>query len=303
GRLAAESYGRVTSLALDPVEKKPLYHFFPGRRILSVGTYGCNLQCRFCQNSEISQQSPPDVGYDELPPETLVRLAADKRSIGIAYTYNEPLIWYEYVLDASRLAHAEGLANVLVTNGYVNPEPLAELLPYIDAMNVDIKSFREEFYRDISGGRLAPVLDTVKASVKAGVLVETTTLIIPGHNDSDEELGELAAWIAAEAGEDTPAHLSAYYQRYRFSAPPTPVETLARAYGIFRKRLKHVYIGNVAMEEGAHTRCRECGALLIQRMGYSTRKVDVGEGGSCGRCGADNKIVESIKRGPSTSDK
>jgi pyruvate formate lyase activating enzyme len=302
-KLIAESYGRVTSVALDPVEKKPLYHFFPGKRILSAGTYGCNLRCQFCQNCEISQQSPPNVSYEEISPEDLVAMARSQRSIGIAYTYNEPFIWYEYVYDTSVLARQNGLANVLVTNGYVNPKPLAGILPLVDAMNIDIKAFTDDFYRKIAGGSLAPILETVKASVKAGVHVETTTLIIPGYNDSPEELQALADWMAGELGPDVPAHLSAYFPRYKFKAPPTSVDDLRKAYDILKKKLSYVYMGNVVCDEGCHTCCKKCGAVQVERFGYSIKRVNIKKDGSCGKCGSQNCFVETVKPPPTMSDK
>ncbi|MBN1807467.1 MAG: AmmeMemoRadiSam system radical SAM enzyme [Planctomycetes bacterium] len=303
GKLLAESFGRITSMGMDPIEKKPLYHFQPGSRIMSVGTYGCNLRCSFCQNHDISQKGPPEVAYREVSPQDLVLAAAANGSAGIAYTYNEPMIWYEYVLETAVLAHRAGLANVLVTNGYVNPEPFAELAPHTDAMNVDIKSFRDEFYKDLAGASLQPVLDTVKAGVKAGIHVETTTLIIPGHNDGDRELDALAAWIAAEAGPETPAHLSAYFPRYRLKAPATPLETLMRAQRLFRKHLEYVYLGNVPADSGSDSRCAECGRLLVERSGYQVNAAGLAADGTCAGCGAKNHFVRGVKRKADTSDK
>jgi pyruvate formate lyase activating enzyme len=286
GALYAATYERVTSAAMDPIEKKPLYHFHPGSRILSLGSRGCNFACKFCQNWQISQT---DAGTSRLPAAEAVAMAEREGSIGIAYTYNEPLIWFEYVLETAALARERGLVNVLVTNGYVEAEPLAELLPLIDGINMDIKSLRPAFYKDICRGTLEPVLRNAEAAARQTHL-EVTTLVIPEHNDSDEELADLASWIADHLGEGTPAHLSAYFPRYQLKAPPTPPETLERAYEIFTRRLRHVYLGNVVGRSGSDTCCHECGARLVARRGYHTQVVGL-EDGRCAACGADNNIV------------
>ncbi|MFW6159064.1 MAG: AmmeMemoRadiSam system radical SAM enzyme [Planctomycetota bacterium] len=286
GTLVSRNYARVTSAAMDPIEKKPLYHFHPGVPILSLGTNGCNFRCRNCQNWTISQQ---DADTQELEPSKAVRLASEHGSFGIAYTYNEPLIWYEYVLDTAKLARDAGLKNVLVTNGFTNPEPFAELLPFVDAMNIDLKSIRDEFYRTICGGRLDPVLETAKTANES-THVEVTNLVIPTHNDSDDDLTELADWIRDNLGPDTPAHLSGYTPRYELHAPPTDPDTLRRAYGIFTARLHHVYVGNVILEKGTDTVCRGCGATLIRRRGFAARIVGL-DGSRCAACGAELNIV------------
>ena len=286
GTLVSRIYGRVTSAAMDPIEKKPLYHFHPGESILSLGTNGCNFACLPCQNWSISQE---DAHTRPLPPGQAVRTARESGSFGIAYTYNEPLIWYEYVLDTSRLARQSGLKNVLVTNGFIRQEPLAELLPFVDALNIDLKSIRDEFYRKVCKGRLGPVLETARAAKKAAHL-EVTNLIIPTHNDSDHDLTDLADWIRDHLGPDTPTHLSAYRPCYRLNAPPTPPETLRRAYRIFSERLDHVYLGNLALDVGSDTTCPGCGAVVIRRRGYSTQVVGL-DGGKCSSCGAGLNIV------------
>jgi len=286
GTLVSRIYGRVTSASMDPIEKKPLYHFHPSHAILSLGTNGCNFSCKHCQNWSISQE---DARTEPLAPVDAVRLAAESDSFGIAYTYNEPLIWYEYVLDTARLAREAGLKNVLVTNGFINPEPLAELLPWIDAMNIDVKSIRDEFYRTVCGGRVGPVLDTAKTA-KRSAHVEITNLIIPTHNDSDADLRDLADWIRDELGADTPTHLSAYTPRYRLNAPPTPSATLDRAYDLFAGRLDYVYLGNVMSDRGADTCCPGCGATVIRRRGYATEVTGL-DGANCSACGAALNLV------------
>lgn len=284
GSLYAASYARATSAAVDPIEKKPLYHFHPGRGIFSIGTYGCNFACEFCQNFSISQREAPT---DELPPEEVVRLAKGSNSVGVAYTYNEPLIWFEYVLDTSRLARGAGLVNVLVTNGYVNEEPLRELLPLVDALNVDLKG-DEEFYSRLCKGDPEPVRKTCRLAREAGAHLEVTHLVIPGWNDGEEKLEELSSWVAAELGEGTPVHLSAYFPRHKLQARPTPAGTLGRAREVFLRRLRYVYLGNILSREGADTHCASCKALLVERAGYRVRVTGLAPDGKCSSCGAGN---------------
>ena len=287
GTLYSIIYGRITSAAMDPIEKKPLYHFHPGKAILSLGTMGCNFACKFCQNYTIAQMEAPT---RPLSPEEAVRAAGEHDSIGLAYTYNEPFIWYEYVYDTARLARENGLKNVLVTNGYVQQEPLNDLLPYIDALNIDLKSMRPDFYRKICRGEMEPVLETCKTAARHA-LVEITNLVIPGYNDTDDDFEKLATWVAENMGRQTPAHVSAYFPCYKLQAQPTPLSTLERAYDAFSKHLDYVYLGNVASRRGADTSCTSCGALLIERRGYSTKPVGLADDATCTRCGAENNIV------------
>ena len=287
GTLYATTYEEVVSVSMDPIGKKPLYHFYPGHNILSVGTIGCNFACKFCQNWEISQSTVPT---RRLSVKDAVAIAKEKNAIGIAYTYNEPSIWFEYVCDCARAIKDEGLRNVLVTNGFFNPEPLETLLPYIDAMNIDIKSIRDEFYRDLCGGRLKPVLDTALKAAQ-NVHVEITNLIIPGHNDSEEEFEELSGWIADNLGPETPVHLSAYTPRYQLNAAPTPVSTLQRAYEIFSQKLWFVYLGNVRSDVGNDTRCRNCGEVLVKRQGYFVEVLGLDREGMCNHCQGRSYIV------------
>jgi len=285
GRLVSMIYGEISSEGLDPIEKKPLYHFCPGSLIYSVGTVGCSFTCRFCQNHAISQ----DPGYP-----TRFRSAGDLGevarglgSVGIAYTYSEPLVWFEYVLDACAEARRRGLKNVLVTNGYVNPEPLKELLPSVDAFNIDLKSYSEDFYKKIVGGRLEPVLGTITEVARhAGVHLEVTTLVIPGFNDGAEEMERIADFLAS-LRRDIPLHLSAYFPRYRFDAPPTPAATLEKLREVAARKLDHVYLGNVAGE--SNTYCSKCGGLLVERRGYAVR-LSLLHRGKCARCGAPAPI-------------
>ncbi|MFH0964856.1 MAG: AmmeMemoRadiSam system radical SAM enzyme [Planctomycetota bacterium] len=286
GKLYAATYGELASANMDPIEKKPLYHFHPGRDILSIGSYGCNFRCPWCQNFSISQDRVPTQHFD---PGQVVDLARQRGSVGIAYTYNEPLIWAEFVIDTAKLAREAGLVNVLVTNGFVNPGPLAEMLPFIDAANLDIKAIRDEIYRRHCGGPIKPVLETARAFVE-NIHLEVTNLVITGVNDSDEDLAALAAWIADNLGRTVPTHLSRYFPQYRFDAPPTSAERLSRGREIFTARLDYVYLGNVTGVGGNDTLCRECGAVLVRRRGYDVR-VERLRGALCGVCGAENNFV------------
>ena len=285
-KLYTTIYGEVSAIAMDPIEKKPLYHFFPRSSILSIGTVGCSFKCQFCQNYHISQN--PNYPTDFYSPEEIAELALNKSSIGVAYTYSEPLIWYEYVYDTGIEARKRGLKNVFVTNGYINQEPLLELLKYADAFNIDLKSFNKDFYRKVIGGKLEPVLETIEeVSRHPEIDLEVTTLVIPGYNDSDKEMDEITDFLAS-LNKDIPYHLSAYYPAYKFKAPPTPVETLERLKEIAERKLNYVYLGNVAGP--TNTYCPECGALLIERHGYYTGIVDL-KGDKCGKCGAKIPII------------
>lgn len=246
GEIRAENYGRVTSISLDPIEKKPLYMFQPGTRILSVGSYGCNMRCSFCQNSTISMAGCEQVRWREIMPDELVESAESLKAngnIGIAYTYNEPFVGYEYVMDCSKLAHQKGLVNVAVTNGGILLEPLMEILPYIDAMNIDLKAFNEDFYRRM-GGDLHTVLNTI-ATAANHCHVEVTTLIIPGENDSEGEMSELSRWIAS-VDKNIPLHISRFFPAWKMTdKQPTPVERVFTLADTARKHLRNVYVGNV----------------------------------------------------------
>lgn len=283
GVLIAVEYGRFASIAVDPMEKKPLYHFYPGHPILSIGNNSCNLQCKFCQNWQISQQK---VQTQYIAPEQLAALAAEKKSVGVAYTYAEPLMWFEYLLDACREVKARGLKNVMVTNGLINQEPLQELLPYIDALNIDIKSMRQEFYANECHGFLQPVLDTVTSAVRFGCHVEITNLVIPQKNDSEAEITELVQWIA-QLRKDIPLHFSRYYPQYKYDITPTPVKTLVRCREIAQEYLDYVYIGNVQDVEANSTYCPSCKKLLIKRDGYRLSGMHIKQG----RCEFCQQIV------------
>ncbi len=288
GTLIAENYGQIVTASVDPVEKKPLYHFYPSELILSISTYGCSFSCQFCQNSQLSQHI---LGAEYMDPADIVELTLRKNSFGIAYTYSEPLVWYEYVLDCARLAKEKGLKNVLVSNGYINEEPLQELMKYIDAVNIDIKSFRDAFYREYCNGKLEPVLASAKAFYKNKVHIEITNLVIPALNDTEQEIRDLANFIHDEMGKEVPLHFSRYFPNYRMNIEPTPLSTLEMAYSIAREKLDYVYIGNIhSSDEYNSTYCPSCNNLLISRACYSARKTGLTKG-RCSKCGEIINVI------------
>jgi pyruvate formate lyase activating enzyme len=289
GTLVATAYGNVVAGALDPIEKKPLFHVAPGSTAWSIATPGCPFHCTFCQNWEIAQG--PRLGLDlpvrPTPPERVVRQAVAMRADAIAYTYVEPTVFLEYALDTGRLARAANLRNLWITDGYATPEAVDLLATFVDAANVDLKSFDERFYHRLCGARLAPVLEAILAMRAAGIWLEITTLVIPGHNDTTAELGSIAGWIGEHLGPETPWHLSRFHPDFKLlNVPPTPLPSLIRAAAIGRSAgLAHVYVGN-APELGAEdTSCVGCGAILVERRGYRARSHLTAAGGcpSCGR--------------------
>ena len=250
GVLRSLVYGKPCSLAIDPIEKKPLYHFHPGTKCLSIACTGCNFRCLNCQNHEISQVSPSDVGHYNLTPQDVVALCREHHCPGVASTYTEPLTYLEYIVDTAQLARENGLWNILVTAGYVCQEPLNDLLPYLDAANIDLKSFSDSIYQHVSGGHLQPVLDTILAMHDAGVWIELTNLIIPGINDDLKMIRQMCRWIVDNGLADQPLHFSRFFPRYRMeNFPPTPVSTLNEAKEIaIEEGIKHVYLGNVTTQ-------------------------------------------------------
>ncbi|NOX47337.1 MAG: AmmeMemoRadiSam system radical SAM enzyme [Chlorobi bacterium] len=288
GKLVSENYGQVCSLHFDPIEKKPLYHFYPGSTVFSVGSVGCNLHCRFCQNCEISQTSVGDFPFlKEYPASEIVRLAMQRKdNIGIAYTYNEPIVWYEFMLDVAKLAQNDGLKNVMVTNGFINPGPLKELMPLMDAFSVDLKAFDDGFYRKITSSRLAPVLETLNTLRRYDKHFEITNLVITAENDNEKEFADMVKWISGELGKETVLHISRYHPMYKMTNPATSVHKLMDFFRIAKEKLDFVYVGNVLTKEGQNTYCPECGHLLVERLGYSVDKTGLDEDGSCGKCGA-----------------
>ncbi len=279
GVLYSENYGRILAASVDPIEKKPLYHFHPGKPIMSIGTRGCNQRCDFCQNWEMIET---DSEGTPVTSDEVAAMADRNGSIGIAYTYNEPMIWFEFVLECTRKVRARGLKNVLVTNGSVNPDPLVRLLPHVDAMNIDLKSMDPEFYRKICKSKLDPVLETIRAA-KVSCHIEITNLVIPTLNDSEELIGELVDFVA-RLGRETPLHFSAYYPCYKMTIERTPVSTLRRAYELARKKLDYVYIGNARTEDACVSYCPNCGQPAVERNGYDTN-ADGMDGDKCINCG------------------
>ncbi len=279
-------FGRAISLNVDPIEKKPLFHFLPGSRSFSIAAVGCNFRCLQCQNHEISQM-PADQGHIEgspVPPEKIVSLAKQARCRSISYTYTEPTIYFEYAYETALLAHREGIKNVFVTNGYMSEEALQAIRPYLDAANVDLKGFRESFYHKVCGAKLAPVLENLKRMREMGIWVEITTLIIPSLNDSDQELEEIARFILS-LGSEIPWHVSAFHPTYRLrDLPRTPSSSLHRARAIGLKAgLRYVYCGNIPGEEGEDTFCPQCGKKVVGREGFYVSSNDV-VGGKCRFC-------------------
>lgn len=293
GRPGLPGYGRCVSLAIDPMEKKPLYHFLPGSQILSTGPAGCNLSCTFCQNWTISQDDGAPTRY--VSPADLAEMALSRGSRGVAFTYTEPTIWFEYIRDTAPLVRDGDGVVVMVSNGYVNPEPLAAYLEFTDAWNVDLKAWTDGFYSRLCGGHLKPVLRTIEAIAESPVHLEVTLLIIPGENDGPDEWEGMATWLAENAGPEVPVHLSRYFPRYRHDGEVTPESMLAEAREVFSRSLHHVYLGNVG--GGVRdTVCPECGSVLVRRGGYRGSCVGVRDG-RCASCGSEVSVVDRLRRG------
>ena len=290
GKLFTLVYGAAVSAnSWDPIEKKPLYHVLPGTRVTSVAAAGCDLACIFCQNWEISQAYPEATPHDRLSPEQIVAAARRAGSSAVAYTYTEPTVFYEYMLDTARLARKAGLRNLWITCGYIEEKPLRELAGVLDAANVDLKGFTDEFYRKYCDAERAPVMRTIKVLRELGVHQEITNLVIPGANDDEQSVRAMCKWLVAEVGADVPLHFSRYHPDYKMRSPgPTPLETLVRLRAIAREEgLKFVYIGNAAAQDGGTTRCPKCSAALVERgYGYEVDKQRVRPDGTCPDCGA-----------------
>ncbi|MDZ7339277.1 MAG: AmmeMemoRadiSam system radical SAM enzyme [candidate division KSB1 bacterium] len=289
GTLYSLVYGKAIAVHVDPIEKKPLFHVYPGSRSFSLATVGCNFSCRFCQNADISQmpRATGHVAGEDFPPEEVVASALSTDCRTIAYTYTEPTVYYEYAEDCGRAAVAHGLKNVFVTNGFISPEPLRRLQGVLHAANVDLKGFDREFYRKVVGGDLESVLETLRLMKELGIWVEVTTLLVPTHVDKEDQLRGIARFIAEKLGKETPWHVTRFYPQYRMTElPPTPLDSLHRARRIgLEAGLYYVYSGNVPGDEGEHTYCYRCGAKVIERYGFSVRSRRLKDG-ACAQCGA-----------------
>ncbi len=286
GSLVTEGYGYPCAMHLDPIEKKPLYHFMPGSLAWSIAIAGCNLRCKNCQNYSISQASPLDTDVPYASPQQMVDEARKNGAESIAYTYSEPSVWIEYMYDTAKLARAAGLRNVLVTCGYINEEPLADLAPYLDGVHVDLKSFDEGIYRNLNAGSLGPVLKTILNVKKHRLWVEIVNLVVPQWSDNLAMIRKMAVWVGENAGIDTPLHFSRFFPLYQLAQLyPTPDETLIKARTVaLGEKLRYVYIGNVP-DADSNTWCPECRNLLVERNGYVI-KVPGMKGSHCARCGA-----------------
>lgn len=286
GKYYSLVYGNPCAVHLDPIEKKPFFHVLPTTASFSLATAGCNFQCKFCQNWEISQASPEDLHNDDVPPELVIKKAKEMGARSVAYTYVEPTVFYEYMVDIGLLAKKAGLLNVCHSNGFINPDPLRNLCKVVNAANVDLKGFSDDFYRDICSGELQPVLETLKIYRQFKVHLEITNLMIPTKNDDMPVLKEMCLWIRKELGAETPIHFSRFYPLYKLkSLPPTPVSTLEKARSVaLSAGLEYVYIGNVPGHEGENTFCPKCKKMVIKRAGYMIGEVNLKEG-KCKYCG------------------
>ncbi len=289
GKLFSLSYASPCAAAVDPIEKKPLFHFLPGTYAYSIGTAGCNLHCKFCQNWSTAQAFPEDVISEHAEPKDVVNAAVKAGCKSIAYTYNEPIVFYEYALDTAKLAKKKGLKNVIVSNGFIQQEPLVELCKYIDGANIDLKGFTDDFYRKTTTAWLEPVLETLKTINKKKTWLEITNLIIPKHNDSMNTIKKMCEWIVKELGNNVPIHFSGFYPAYNMkSTSPTPVSTLTKAYDVAKKSgINHVYIGNVRAEKESSTYCPKCGELAIERKWFEVSKNNL----KSGKCQCGEKIL------------
>jgi len=292
GKLYTLAYGNPCAVHIDPVEKKPLYHFLPGSRALSIATAGCNLRCLNCQNWQISQSKPEETRNTNLMPSQVISVARSNDCESIAYTYSEPTAFYEYMYDSSKLAKQQGIRNLWITNGYMNREALLDLSRYLDAANVDLKSFDEEVYNKLNSGRLRPVLETLRTLKEQGVWFEITNLIVPTWTDKYDMIEEMCVWLYKNIGADHPLHFSRFTPMYKLThLPPTPVKTLEKARRIaLDAGIKHVYIGNVPLHKANNTYCSKCGKILIERKGYQIKQNNI-INGTCKYCGEEIKGV------------
>ncbi|MEM3586468.1 MAG: AmmeMemoRadiSam system radical SAM enzyme [Candidatus Jordarchaeaceae archaeon] len=292
GNLYSLVYSSISAIAVDPIEKKPFFHFYPGSTALSISTVGCTFHCLNCQNWSISQAEPESGLTREATPEEIVSAAKRRGSKSIAYTYNEPFVFYEFVYDTAKIAQKSGIKNVLVTNGYATSEAVEKIAPLIDAANIDVKAMSEDFYREVCGGRLQPVLDTVMLMMEKNIHIELTYLVIPGKNDSINEITKFAEWVRDNLGLDVPVHFSRFYPHYKMmNLTPTPVSTVVKAREIAQNvGLHYVYCGNIP-GQGENTYCYNCGQLIIERWGYTIGEYNLTKENTCPNCGTRISII------------
>lgn len=292
GHLTAETYGKVSAESVDPIEKKPLYHFMPGTTSYSLGSVGCNFSCSHCQNWQISSAEPDSLRIKTIAPDEGIKRALSSGCSSVSWTYNEPTLWYEYTQDMGKIAHDFGIKTVYVTNGYMTETALTDLAPFLDAWRVDIKAFSEDFYNKICKGHLQPVLNSTIKAKELGIHIEIVNLIIPGLNDSAEEIKNLADWIVNNLGPKTPVHFTRFHPDFRMQDnKPTPVKTLERAYEIARSQgILYPYLGNVPGHDYENTYCPSCKNLLIKRSGYIAGPVHI-SGSKCSFCGEETGII------------
>ena len=301
GKIVLTTYGRSSGFCVDPIEKKPLNHFLPGTPIFSFGTAGCNLSCKFCQNWDMSKSREMDTLADAATPEDIAKAAQRLGCRSVAYTYNDPVIFLEYAVDTAKACHAIGVRSVAVTAGYISPGAREDFFAHMDAANVDLKAFTDDFYHRLCGGHLQPVLDTlVYLKRETGVWLELTTLLIPGENDSDDEIDRMTRWVVAELGPDVPMHFTAFHPDWKMTDhPPTPPQTLSRARAIaLRNGVHYAYTGNVHDAAGGSTYCPGCGSRVIQRDWYELGEWGLDATGSCAKCHA--RIAGVFEAAPGT---
>jgi pyruvate formate lyase activating enzyme len=292
-KLYTLNYAAASSVAVDPIEKKPLFHFYPGSTVLSLGSVGCNFRCKHCQNWNISQAELDEVSLREILPEDAVKLAKEYKCKSIAWTYNEPTMWLEYTIDSAKLAKDNGLKSVYVTNGYMTEESLEMIGPYLDAANIDLKGISEQFYKELCDARMQPVLDNIKRIYDKKIHLEITNLMIPGYNDSENNIKALVNFMVDEVGVDVPLHFTRFFPYYELkNVPPTAVADLEKAYKIAKDAgMKYVYIGNVPSGKGEYTYCHSCGEVLIERDGYQIMADSIKADIKCPKCGTEANII------------
>lgn len=293
GKIYTLNYAAASSVSVDPIEKKPLFHFYPGSMVFSLGSVGCNFRCKHCQNWGISQAELKQTPTRELLPEEAIRLAKEYDCKSIAWTYNEPTMWFEYTLDSAKLAKKEDIKTVYVTNGYMTEESFGEIKPYLDAANIDLKGMSEKFYSELCDARLQPVLDNIVRMHDAEIHIEITNLMIPGYNDSDDDIKALVKFMAEDVGVEVPLHFTRFYPQYKMqNLQPTEVKYLLKAHEIAKEAgMKYVYIGNVPTEDGENTYCPECGELIIKRDGFDVLSDEFKKARECPKCKAKIDII------------